>query len=175
MNLIKQNIWDFLGVADAICITTNGFVKSNNRAVMGRGIALDTKNKFKDIDLILGKKIKKSGNIVNYIIKEHGTTIVSFPVKRDMLLFDSIDVNNKIVKHMKNKFRIGQVVPGWALKAELSIIEESAKQLSLTIDNNNWKKVYMTQPGCHNGELDWNDVEPILDKYLDDRVTCVYI
>jgi hypothetical protein len=174
MILIQKDIWTALGTSDAICITTNGFIKNNGCAVMGRGIALETRNKFKGIDLVLGKAMKKNGgNMVNFLIREGKTWIISFPVKRDFLIYD-FPVEEKLVKHMKNKFQPGQIVPGWALKAELEIVEMSARILQHTINNHNWWNVYMTQPGCHNGELNWEDVEPILDKYLDERVTCVY-
>ena len=173
MNLIQKDIWSELGKADAICITSNGFVKKDDKAVMGRGIALEARNKFKGIDLWLGRAIKRNGNIVNFLQKEGKTWIISFPVKRDFLIYD-YPVEDKLVKHMKGKFRPDQIVPGWALKAELTDIALSAQLLKYTIDNHEWKSVYMTQPGCHNGELNWSDVEPILDKYLDERVTVVY-
>jgi len=174
MILIQKDIWSSLGNVDAICITSNGFIKNNGKTVMGRGIALEARNKFKGIDLCLGKAIKKNGwNMVNFLIREGKTWIISFPVKRDFLIYD-YPVEEKLVKHMKNKFHPGQIVPGWALKAELEIIEMSSKILQHTINNQDWSDVYMTQPGCHNGELNWEDVEPILDKYLDERVIVVY-
>ncbi|MCZ2224447.1 MAG: hypothetical protein LC122_12560 [Chitinophagales bacterium] len=40
------NLFDFVNIADAICITTNGIVKSNQEAVMGAGIALQAAEKF---------------------------------------------------------------------------------------------------------------------------------
>jgi len=172
MEVIEKNMWDYLGIADVICITSNGFVKSSGRAVMGRGCALEAKNRFKDIDLALGYHIEEYGNVPGIIHKYGKTNIVSFPVKRISLIYDNL-TENKLVGHMKKRFKLGDRVPGWALKAELLIIELSARLLRSMIDRNKWETVIITKPGCMNGELNWEDVEPILDMYLKDKVICV--
>lgn len=172
MKVIEKNMWDYLDIADAICITSNGFVKKSGRAVMGRGCALEARDKFKDIDLALGYHIKDRGNTPGVIHKHGKTSIVSFPVKRASTVYDLI-IEPLLVAHMKRKFKLGDVVPGWALKAELRIIEASAKALRSMIDRNKWETIIITQPGCMNGELAWEDVEPILDRFLGDKVICV--
>lgn len=58
----------------------------------------------------------------------------------------------------------------WWEKADLHLIEESAKQLSSLVPN---EKVYLVRPGCSSGGLNWVDVKPILEKYLDDRFIVV--
>lgn len=58
----------------------------------------------------------------------------------------------------------------WWEKADLALIEESTKALAAFAANG---KVYMVRPGCGNGGLDWKDVKPILEKYLDDRFVVV--
>jgi hypothetical protein len=57
----------------------------------------------------------------------------------------------------------------WYEKANIELIEKSAKQLYKVVD----RPVYMPRVGCGNGRLSWNDVRPILDKYLDDHFTLV--
>lgn len=58
----------------------------------------------------------------------------------------------------------------WRNNADIRLIEESIQDL---VDNFSFElkgcTVYLTRPGCGNGRLNWIDVEPILDKYLDDR------
>jgi len=57
-------------------------------------------------------------------------------------------------------------------KADLKLIELSAnlinKLTSLSDD-----KIALPKVGCGNGKLNWKEVEPILDKYLDERFIVV--
>jgi hypothetical protein len=68
MKEIFGDLWEVH--SDALIITTNGFVKNNGRAVMGRGCAREARDKYKDLDLILGEKIKKGGNHVHELIAQ---------------------------------------------------------------------------------------------------------
>ena len=73
------NIWDMDG--DAICITTNGYIKNNGEAVMGRGVALEAKQRFPDLAWQLGLKIDEFGNHVQLI--HLNPFLYSFPVKHN--------------------------------------------------------------------------------------------
>ena len=42
MKEVKGNIFNYIGIADAICVTTNGIVKKDGSLVMGAGIAKDS-------------------------------------------------------------------------------------------------------------------------------------
>jgi len=76
----KIDIWRF-HKKYPICITTNGFVKNGTgECVMGRGIALEAKNKFPKLPKELGFKITKFGNDVFYF-KDYN--LFSFPVKHN--------------------------------------------------------------------------------------------
>jgi hypothetical protein len=129
-----------LNFADAICVTTNGVVKKNGRAVMGAGCALSAKNKFKDIDLKLGNLIKENGHIVQIIIMEP-KPIISFPTK---------------IKYWEN--------------SRLSLIEKSLEQLINLTNQMKWNKVILPRPGCSNGGCNWiSQIKPLIEKKLDDR------
>lgn len=65
MKEMKGNMLDI--ECDALCITTNGFVKSNGECVMGKGIAKQIKQYFPNIPKDLGKLIKTKGNKVHLI------------------------------------------------------------------------------------------------------------
>lgn len=157
---LKDNIWKYEDKA-VICITTNGFVKKDGTAVMGRGIALQAKETFHGIDAALGRHITQHGNNVGIIWT--APVICSFPVKPISIIKTP---KVEVVKHMKDKFKDGDRIPGWAVRADLETIERSAKQLRQLADEKNWELVVLTKPGCNNGELQWKHVEPILDKYL---------
>ena len=75
---VHGNIWDFHEKGDFICITTNEIVKPNDRNVMGKGLALQAKKHFPDIDRIIGLKIKEHGNIP-FLIEQY--KIITFPTK----------------------------------------------------------------------------------------------
>jgi hypothetical protein len=72
------NLWTY--PADVRVITTNGTVKKNGECVMGRGCALEAKQRWPHIALVLGKSIRLHGNIVQYF---EGYDVFSFPVKHE--------------------------------------------------------------------------------------------
>jgi len=141
MKEITGNIWDYHEKGHWIVITTNGNVKANGEAVMGKGIALQAKQRYPDIPKELGEAITNVGNAV-YACEGH--RIVCFPTKHN-----------------------------WWEKASLELIEESYKQLVQFVSVMVLEGIYLVRPGCSNGQLDWKDVKPILEKYLDDRFVVV--
>ena len=82
---VTGNIWSYLGKADVICVTTNGIIRTDGTAVMGRGIALQAKQKFPDIEKLLASQLKTYGNtpafLMNGCISPNITQIWSFPTK----------------------------------------------------------------------------------------------
>ena len=137
---IKGNLWDHED-ADIICITTNGTVKKNGRAVMGKGCALEAKEKYKDIDKVLGNLITQIGNQAFVVLGTfHRPRIVSFPTKHN-----------------------------WWEKSDLQLIEMSCQLLLDYVNEKDFKKIVLPRPGCGNGLLKWEVVKSILEKYFDDR------
>jgi len=162
-----QDLWE----ARIIVITTNGFVKANGECVMGRGCAYQAKRRYPKLPFQLGNYIRKYGNrVFNLGIQTDGKRVISFPVKPEAVKFDG----SNAVRHMRFRFRVGDIVPGWAAIADPSIIEESCKQLLTLADKLNLEEVFLPRPGCGAGELPWATVKPILEKYLDDRFVIVH-
>ena len=76
---ITGNLWD--QKADAICVTTNGSVRKDGKAVMGRGCALQAKKRFPGVDETLGAMLKEFGNHVTFLKKLRNCYVFSFPIK----------------------------------------------------------------------------------------------
>jgi hypothetical protein len=141
-----NDLW--LTPADARCITTNGTVKPNGRAVMGRGCAKQATERYFAMQLTLGTAIKLYGNHV-LIIDPHcdGIPLVSFPVKYE-----------------------------WSERADLDLIARSAHELVALTAVQGWTAVVLPRPGCGNGKRHWeSEVRPILQPLLDDRFTVVTV
>lgn len=62
----------------------------------------------------------------------------------------------------------------WWENSDMNLIELSCKQLVEAVNSLELSiPIYMVRPGCNYGGLDWKDVKPILEKYLDDRFVVV--
>jgi hypothetical protein len=169
--LVICDLWT--SEADALCITTNGFVKKNGCAVMGAGVAAQAVKRFPGIDEVLGRLIKNHGNHVHVLTPSAhiGPRLLSFPVKpRTMVAMDGCE---NVVRHMRRRFRAGQDVPGWACKAQLPLIRRSAKELMWYVEQRGWERVLLPKPGCGAGGLFWHDVRVELEPVIDERVVVV--
>lgn len=164
MKEIIGDLFSFVGSSNAICITTNGALRKDTSAVMGRGVALQAQRLYPGIDLTLGWDILTKGLRVSKLKQVKGTWIVSFPVKPTNMRSTGLNV----VKHMRDQFPVGSNVPGWACKAQLDVIRTSVAQLFELANMESWEKIVLPCPGCGAGELQWVDVRPIVS-FLDDR------
>lgn len=172
---IKTDIWAYWGVADALCITTNGCVVKGE-CVMGRGIALQAKQRFPGIALHLGRCIQAEGNSTRII---PGTTVpmgtpsvlVALPTKHGEIRVKDI---NQVLPHFCPYVRIGQLVPGWKMCSDPVLIVKSLMELTELADNHNWQSVVLPPPGVGNGSFNFYDSVDCCRMLLDDRFTVVY-
>lgn len=176
MKEIYGNLWDQPSRkdVDAICITTNGFVKTNGEAVMGRGCAKEYAERVPNAPAVLGKAVLEGGNVPTVLTHDPDTetTVVSFPVKPvgDRVRADK----GNVVKHMRHRLKAGDWVPGWACTADLRIIAMSAIELSKLATRHRWNKVVIPRPGAGFGELEWSTVKHRLEQLLDDRFEIIH-
>lgn len=78
---LQGNIWSHcLSSGDRIVIPTNGFVKSNGSAVMGRGLAQQASRHFPHLPYLLGRAIKEHGNVT---LEFTVPPLFTFPVKHN--------------------------------------------------------------------------------------------
>ena len=128
---------------DVICVTTNGEIKKDGRAVMGAGNAKFARDNFPNVDLILAEFLTKYGNHVfilgKYQFNGKNVVLVSFPTKNS-----------------------------WRDKSDLNLIEQSSRELLGLANHFKLEKIYLPAPGCSNGQLKWSDVKNKLSN-LDDR------
>lgn len=146
--------------ADAICITTNGYVNTVGCGVMGAGVALQLLRKYPTAAKILGSHLIKNGNVPG-ILFQGPPAIVSFPTKHAK--YWTVNSGSAKCQH-----------PGWKGPSSLSLIQESAKLLVKLSDQNSWKRIYLPAPGIGNGQLDWSSVRKVLLPVLDDRFTLCF-
>lgn len=144
MNLITADLWDCQGI---LCITTNGFVKNNGEGVMGAGVAKQATERIPGIAASLGRGIRDHGNVV---LRIAGPDVIRCEFDRNVLAFP--------VKH------------NWRYKADLELIERSAKQLARFYEMGFISpyddEVFLPKPGCGNGGLTWPEVEATLEPHL---------
>jgi hypothetical protein len=153
LNEIKGNIFDYHDTAHKwIIIPTNGVVKSDGTLTMGKGIALGIKRKFPAASYELGKFVTKGGN---HCYPLQGYNIISCPTKND-----------------------------WHDKSTLELLERSLIELRgiILFLIETFKKFHKEVPtfycpklGCGEGGLDWVLVKPLLEKYIGDLVTLVFL
>ena len=139
------NIWRL--ACDAIVIPTNGDVNRHGAAVMGRGLARQAAQRWPLLPKVLANLLREHGNHVMDVWKPRRLpTLLTFPVKHH-----------------------------WHESAELDLIERSAQELVALVDRLEYRQVALPRVGCGNGALDWKDVQPILERHLDDRFILVSI
>lgn len=150
------DIWYLAEEYDAVVITTNGYVRKDGKAVMGRGIAKEATEKYPNIDRWLGYNLKKYGNRVFLLPRpweQNGTLpLFTFPVKPEY------GPNGEM---------------GWKAKADIELIAKSAHELVGMINGYHFHNIILPRPGCGNGGLKWEDVKPVIEPILDDRFTVV--
>lgn len=144
MKELHGDIWDFHAKGRYICITTNGSINKLGRAVMGRGVAREAAIRFPELPNQLGRTIQNYGNHTN-VFPEY--RVICLPVKHQWHQTADMDLIKRSCQEMVQGLRM------WGFKAE----EEFA----------------LVRPGCGNGNLNWSDVKPMLEKILDDRFLVV--
>lgn len=86
MKEIQGEAWELQRNYTYLGITTNGFIKKDGTAVMGRGIAYEAQSRYPGIRRALANLIRENGNVVQEITDN----LVAFPVKHNW--FDKADI-----------------------------------------------------------------------------------
>ena len=131
---VVGDLWEF--PADVRVITTNGTVRKNGEAVMGRGCALEAKQRWPTMPRALGRMIEQHGNHVHRLLRR----VVVIGEKENHL--DGFELYSFPVKHH------------WMQKADISLIRRSAEELLCAVETGPLT-VVLPHPGCGNGGLHW--------------------
>lgn len=120
----------------------------NTVGVMGKGIALEFKNKYPEMFKLYQKKCedKSFDNGKLLLWKKDDKWILLFPTK----------------KH-------------WRSPSQIFYIEEGLEKFVRTYEKLGIESIAFPKLGCGNGGLDWNEVRPIMEKYLKNLPIRIYI
>lgn len=117
-----------------IAITTNGSINRNGECVMGRGVALQARQRFSTLPLLLGQTIEEKGNRVHQFVQFR---VLTFPVK----------------------VRWFEPAKQWLIQRSC---QDLMNWLNQRTENN--LSVLIPHAGCKNGQLDWKThVKPIFE------------
>ena|SRR3990167_7143735 len=151
MREVYGDFWDY--PADVKLITTNGFVKNNGEAVMGRGVAYQATIKCPGVARHIGAIIAQYGNHTRLLAVQG---ILSSP---DFL--QGIGFGIFPTKHH------------WREKSDINLIKQSAEELR-DIARSAPKKVFLLPaPGTSNGRLSYYDVRKVIAGILPDNVIVI--
>lgn len=142
---------------DARCITTNGYIKKNGALVMGAGVAGQAQYRYPRFPKIAGEAIKTHGNHVYFFGNWYLKGFQAENYSQELLMY----YVTFPVKH------------NWYEKADLDLIKRSAEELMVIVDKQQWQRVLLPCPGCGNGQLEWKDVQPVIEPILDDRIVVI--
>lgn len=95
----KGNIWEHQTPDNWIVIATNGQVKSNGQAIMGKGIALEAAELFPRLPADLGRRLEVEGNKV-FLFCTYG--LITFPTKEEYYKPSSIKLIENGLKTLNN-------------------------------------------------------------------------
>lgn len=146
MKVIKGDIWKCHMTGAWIGIPTNGYIKNNGNLVMGKGLALQASERYPELPVKLGTHVNMYGNSVCMF---PNLRLFTFPTKHN-----------------------------WIDPADINLIENSAQQLADHFAEGynlgaDLPMIVLPKVGCGNGELKWEEVEPIIRAYLGEIVTIV--
>lgn len=132
MKLERGDQWQIFNQTDLFCITTNSTIRNDGCLVMGRGIALQAKNKLPGIDRYLGQLINGLYGLI---------TIDHFKPQ---------------------KIGAFQVKFHYRDKAQIELIRYSTSRLQRYIDTYNLARVDLNYPGMGYGHLSESEVMPVI-------------
>jgi hypothetical protein len=140
------DIWDFVSDPTPIVIPTNIGWTAEGKNVMGRGLAKQAAERCDGLARWYGDLCRTHRESLP-VVRHPRYPLIMFPVK-------PLDIASPYLS--------------WKQPASLQLIERSCTQVRRILNNTDIFKIYLPLVGCGNGGLEFKDVYPILNKYLND-------
>ena len=158
---------------DAIVVPSHGYITISGDAFTVDGPALDVSLKWDSYRKYLGRMVMMHGSHVymitsekkdkvrlgHYRLKSH---LVHFPIQPVGGISKEVNVQAKF----RAQYKQGFPVPGWAMKVDMDLVTQSAKELVELAKARKWKKVAIAQPEVSDDT--WKKIRKKLRKYLKD-------
>lgn len=141
---VEGNLWDPKFNPCWRCITTNGTLNKKGEAVLGKGCALEARQRYPRLHILLGGLIQKNGNVLQTF---PDMKLITFPVKDHWKSRASMGLIKESCIHLRNLIDMGYF--------EGSVI-------------------LLPRPGCGAGGLLWEDVKIEIGDMLPDMVIAIH-
>ena len=120
----------------------------NTVGVMGKGLALSFKQRYPEM-------FKQYKNVCEKNLFAIGKLMLVYEADHWILLFPTKE--------------------SWRNPSKIEYIEKGLAKFVKSYAEKNITSIAFPRLGCGNGELDWNDVKPIMERYLKDLPIDIYI
>ena len=148
MILERGDMWSVYEGADLFLFTGNSYINAKGELVMGRGLALEVKNRFVSVPAIIGSFLRDSH------LKIYGVCVPAYIPEINQGSMGKLGVF-QVKRHFKDK-------------AELAIIGASVVELKDRIQYESYyRNIHLNFPGTGYGRLKRKDVLPIISELPD--------
>lgn len=166
MKELQTDLWSLVGKVDVLCITTNGDLRKDGWAVMGKGCAGEANQKWA-VGHLLGRLLREKGNFPHPLGLIYPDGSYRLPTTPTGAIDTKIlwDVKRETAGTLLMSFPTKE---HWRDDSNLDLIEHSLILLRGIHDGLMPATVALPRPGCQNGNLSWDEVRPLVDQYLND-------
>lgn len=142
---INGNIFDYESYENtALCIPTNSMVKKDGSSRAVMGAG---------VAKIARDKYFGCDIVLGAILEKKGALVKQFWAEPNLIAFFTKE--------------------DWKKSSSLELIEKSCQELVALQEIKKFKNIYLPRVGCGLGNLEWQDVKPILEKYFTNDVYIV--
>lgn len=142
-SIVQNDIWNY-HPNHWIVIPTNLGWKPDGSAVMGAGLAKDAADRYPELARWYGAKNRHRDSHQPLVDLYHPKKLIMLPTKR---------------------LNYAKPFLSWKFNSDVELIEQSLKSLVIEVEKFGGcgiDEVYLSPPGCGNGNLEWGDVRQML-------------